>query len=78
MAELIPCPTCDLPADLLAPTIPGDFPHSRCAKGHDNALVPAVLSHLRSLDNAEGGWERSHGKSGFDRCGQPDVHGEDP
>jgi len=48
--ELVPCPTCWLPADLLAPA-PYDTNHrSRCPKGHENTLVPAVLAHLRALD----------------------------
>ena len=47
--QLVPCPTCWLPADLLAP-LPFDTNHrSRCPKGHENTLVPAVLAHLRSL-----------------------------
>jgi hypothetical protein len=48
--ELLPCPTCWLPADVVAPAPYELFPHARCPKGHDNTLVPAVLAHLRSLD----------------------------
>ena len=47
--EMVPCPTCWLPADLVAPTPSDIHHHSRCPKGHDNTLVPAVLSHLRTL-----------------------------
>lgn len=48
-SDLVICPTCWLPADLLAP-LPYDTNHrSRCPKGHENTLVPAVLAHLRSL-----------------------------
>ena len=49
--ELIPCPTCWLPADVVPPPPYEDFPHARCAAGHDNALVPAVLAYLRSLND---------------------------
>ena len=49
--ELIPCPTCWLPADVVPPGPYEDFPHSRCAGGHDNTLIPAVLAHLRSLND---------------------------
>lgn len=49
--ELVACPTCWLPADVLPP-IPYDTnPRSRCPRGHENTLVPAVLEHLRSLVN---------------------------
>jgi hypothetical protein len=47
--EVVPCPTCWLPADLVAPTKVDILYHSRCPRGHDNTLVPAVLSHLRTL-----------------------------
>src|SRR5690348_2561248 len=47
--ELVPCPTCWLPADLVAPTDVDLNYHSHCPRGHDNTLVPAVLRHLRSL-----------------------------
>lgn len=47
--ELVPCPTCWLPADVVAPAAHDIFCHSRCPRGHDNTLVPAVLAHLRSL-----------------------------
>ncbi len=47
--DLIPCPTCWLPADLVAPTAVDVLHHSRCPAGHDNALAPAVLEHLRRL-----------------------------
>lgn len=47
--ELVPCPTCWLPADLLAPPPYDTNPRSRCPKGHENTLVPAVLAHLRAL-----------------------------
>ena len=46
--ELIPCPTCWQAAEVFS--VPFDaMSHSRCVKGHDNTLVPAVLRHLRSL-----------------------------
>lgn len=66
--ELIPCPRCGLPADVIAPPPYEDFPHAVCVDGHDNALIPAVLAHLRSLDDGP------H----VDRCGQPDVERLDP
>lgn len=48
--ETIPCPTCWLPADLVpAPAWDTNNPRSRCPKGHENTLVPAVLVHLRTL-----------------------------
>lgn len=37
-------------ADLIAPTLIDVLHHSRCPRGHDNALAPAVLEHLRSLE----------------------------
>lgn len=55
--ELIPCPTCWLPADLLPPGPHESFPHSHCPKGHDNTVIPAVLAHLRSLE--AGGYQQS-------------------
>lgn len=47
--QTVPCPTCWLPADLVAPPAWDTNPHSQCPKGHDNSLVPAVLAHLRTL-----------------------------
>jgi hypothetical protein len=47
--EMVPCPTCWLPADLVPPTAHDTNHHSRCPRGHDNTLVPAVLAHLRTL-----------------------------
>ncbi|MDQ6726298.1 MAG: hypothetical protein M3066_09085 [Actinomycetota bacterium] len=47
--EMVPCPTCWLPADLLPPPPYDPHPHSRCPRGHENTLVPVVLAHLRSL-----------------------------
>jgi hypothetical protein len=49
--ETIPCPTCWLPADLVAPPAWDTNPHSVCPSGHDNTLVPAVLAHLRTLQD---------------------------
>jgi hypothetical protein len=49
--ETIPCPTCWLPADLVAPPAWDVNPHSLCPKGHDNTLVPAVLAHLRTMQD---------------------------
>jgi hypothetical protein len=49
--ETIPCPTCWLPADLVAPPAWDTNLHSLCPKGHDNSLVPAVLAHLRTLQD---------------------------
>lgn len=51
MNELVPCPTCWLPADLVDPAPYEDFPRSSCPKGHINTLIPAVLAHLRSLES---------------------------
>jgi hypothetical protein len=48
--ELIPCPTCFLPADLLPPVPHDTNPRSYCPRGHENTLVPTVLAYLRSLD----------------------------
>jgi len=47
--DTVPCPTCWLPADLVAPPAWDTNPHSHCPRGHDNTLVPAVLAHLRTL-----------------------------
>jgi hypothetical protein len=47
--EIVPCPTCWLPADLLPPAPYDTNPRSRCPRGHENTLVPPVLAHLRSL-----------------------------
>ena len=47
--DTVPCPTCWLPADVVEPTLYDINHHSRCPRGHDNALVPAVLAHLLSL-----------------------------
>jgi hypothetical protein len=47
--EVVPCPTCWLPADLVGPTDIDVHHHSHCPRGHDNTLVPAVLAHLRTL-----------------------------
>lgn len=47
--DTVPCPTCWLPADLVAPPAWDTNPHSVCPRGHDNALIPAVLAHLRTL-----------------------------
>lgn len=49
--ETLPCPTCWLPADLVAPPAWDTNPHTVCPKGHDNSLVPAVLAHLRTLQD---------------------------
>jgi hypothetical protein len=49
--ETIPCPTCWLPADLVAPPAWDTNPHSACPRGHDNSLIPAVLAHLRTLQD---------------------------
>jgi hypothetical protein len=47
---IVPCPTCWLPAEVVS--VPFDqLRHSRCVDGHDNALAPAVLSHLLSLSH---------------------------
>ena len=50
-AETIPCPTCWLPADLVAPPAWDTNPHSRCPRGHDNSLIPVVLAHLRTVQD---------------------------
>lgn len=49
--ETVPCPTCWLPADLVAPPGYDANPHSVCPRGHENSLVPAVLAHLRALQD---------------------------
>lgn len=48
--EIIPCPTCWLPADLVERPYDINY-HSMCPRGHDNTLVPAVLAHLRTLQD---------------------------
>jgi len=52
--DVVPCPTCWLPADLVAPAVYETDPHSVCPKGHDNTLIPAVLAHLRTLQEKVG------------------------
>ncbi len=47
--DIVPCPTCWLPADLVPPAPYDTNVHSLCPRGHDNTLVPAVLAHLRTL-----------------------------
>ena len=47
--DLLPCPTCWLLADVLAPLPFDTNPRSKCPKGHENTLVPAVYEHLRDL-----------------------------
>ncbi len=47
--RMVPCPTCWLLADLLPPLLYDTNFRSRCPRGHENTLVPAVLAHLRSL-----------------------------
>lgn len=47
--EVVPCPTCWLLADLIAPAPPGGLYRSRCARGHENTLAPSVLLHLRDM-----------------------------
>lgn len=49
--DLLPCPTCWLPADIVPPAAHETNPHSVCPKGHDNTLIPAVLAHLRTLQD---------------------------
>ena len=51
--ELVPCPTCWLPADVIPPPPFDTNPRSRCPRGHENTLVPAVLEHLRTLMGPE-------------------------
>lgn len=51
--ELLPCPTCWLPADVVPPGPHELFPHTRCPKGHDNTLIPAVLDYLRSIEASD-------------------------
>ena len=47
--DIVPCPTCWLPADLVPPSDWDTNYHSHCPRGHDNTLVPAVLAHIRAL-----------------------------
>lgn len=47
--DMVPCPRCWLPADVLPPLPHDTNPRSRCPRGHENTLIPAVLEHLRSL-----------------------------
>ena len=61
--ELIPCPTCGLPADVNPPGVCEDFPTSFCPRGHRNSLIPAVLFHLRH--------QAQMAALGFDKCGKP-------
>lgn len=44
--ETVPCPRCGAPAEVVQ--VPHDaLAHSLCAAGHDHALAPPVLAHLR-------------------------------
>lgn len=47
--EVVPCPTCWLLADLVPPLPHEDFYRSRCARGHENSLVPSVLAYLLEM-----------------------------
>jgi len=47
--EVVPCPTCWLLADLIPAGPHEDFPRSRCARGHENSLVPSVLVYLKDM-----------------------------
>ena len=47
--EVVPCPTCWLLADLIAPGGQGGLYRSRCARGHENTLAPSVLTHLKEM-----------------------------
>jgi hypothetical protein len=47
--EVVPCPTCWLLADLIAPDGAGGLYRSRCARGHENTLAPAVLDYLLEM-----------------------------
>ena len=47
--EVIPCPTCWLLADLIPPTASEGLYRSRCARGHENTLVPSVLVYLQDM-----------------------------
>lgn len=47
--DLVPCPRCWLPADVLPPLPHDTNMRSWCPRGHESTLVPAVLEHLRSL-----------------------------
>lgn len=47
--DLVPCPRCWLPADVLPPLPHSTFMRSKCPRGHENTLIPPVLEHLRTL-----------------------------
>lgn len=44
--KTVPCPTCDLPADLKPPAEWDCMYHAVCVNGHDNTLAPSVLAYL--------------------------------
>ena len=47
--QVVPCPTCWLLADLIAPGANGGLYRSRCARGHENTLAPSVLTYLQEM-----------------------------
>jgi hypothetical protein len=47
--EVVPCPTCWLLADLIAPDTGSGLYRSRCARGHENTLAPSVLTYLQEM-----------------------------
>ena len=47
--EVVPCPTCWLLADLVAPLVGSAMKRSRCARGHENTLAPTVLIYLLAM-----------------------------
>lgn len=65
MTFFVPCPsgTCVFDAEVV-PRQDDPLLHAVCPEGHDTALAPVVLEHLR--------------RPGFDACGQPDKEGLDP
>ncbi|HEX7277539.1 MAG TPA: hypothetical protein VF244_09215 [Acidimicrobiales bacterium] len=47
--DVVPCPTCWLLADVVAPITGSSMQRSVCGRGHENTLPPTVLGYLRTL-----------------------------
>lgn len=46
---IVACPECWLLAPVLAVPPGESYPHVRCARGHDTAIIPVLHEHMRSL-----------------------------
>ena len=47
--DAVACPTCWLIADVIPPLPHDSLYRSRCPRGHEHTLVPAVHEYLHSL-----------------------------